>query len=252
MSNFVTVKDVYGFIDSFAPFSSALSYDNVGTLVGDMNADVTKILCTLDITKSAIEQAKRVGAELIVSHHPVIWNPLKCVCSDSVVYDLCKNNINAICAHTNLDAANGGVNDVLCSVLELKNTEIWEPENIGRVGYTEYSLLELVKLTAEKLGVKSINYIDCGRTCNRVAVIGGSGGGDIDNAIAAGADTLITGEMKHDQYIYAKNVGLNVIVAGHFDTEFIVVPVLADKISNQFNDVSVSVFREPAYKFYTV
>ena len=251
MSIDLLVKDIYNYIDSVAPFSSALSFDNVGLLVGDSNASVSKILCCLDITKESVEEAKKIGAELIVSHHPVIFDPLKSVLSGSVVYDLCRNGISAICAHTNLDAATGGVNDVLCSAIELKNIEIWEPENIGRIGYTDISLGDLVALTARKLGINSVNYIDCGKLCNKVAVIGGSGGSYIDYAIDSGADTLITGEMKHDQYIYAKNKGLNVIVAGHFDTEYLVIPVLSTMISERFNTVHVSVFRESAYKTYT-
>lgn len=248
----IFVKDIYDHIDSFAPFSSAMSFDNVGLLVGDYGASVTKIVLALDITKNVIEEAKKTGAELIISHHPVIFDPLKSVDSDSVVYGLCRNGLNAICAHTNLDAANGGVNDILCTALELENIQIWEPENIGRIGYTNRTFGDLVKLTANKLGVKGLNYIDCGRPCHKIAVLGGSGGSDIDFAVSSGADTLITGEMKHNQYIYAKDRGLNVIAAGHFDTEYITIPILADILSYKFRTLDVSVFYEPPYEIYTV
>ncbi len=248
----ITVNDVYEYIDSFAPFSSALSFDNVGTLVGDRNSNVKKIVCALDITKDAVEFSEKVGAELIVSHHPVIFDPLKSVCSDNVVYSLCRKGINAICAHTNLDAAPGGVNDVLCSLLDLKNVEAFEPENIARIGDTQDgSLAQLLNTALIKLGLTNVNYVDCGKTPKKIAVIGGSGGGYIDEVISAGADTLITGEMKHNQFIEAKAKGLNVIVAGHFETEYPVIPVLADKLTKQFEAVEVHIFCEPAYNVFS-
>ena len=248
----ITVNDIYEYIDSFAPFSSALSFDNVGTLVGNRTGEVKKIVCTLDITKDAVLYAEKMGADLIISHHPVIFDPLKSVCSDDVVYSLCSKGINAICAHTNLDAAAGGVNDVLCSLLELKNVKAFEPENIARIGDTSNgSLAELLNTTIIKLGLTSVHYVDCGKTPKKIAVIGGSGGGYIDEVISAGADTLITGEMKHNQFIEAKAKGLNIIVAGHFATEYPVIPVLADKISKRFESVSVYVFREPSYNVFS-
>ena len=247
MKNNIKVIDIYNYIDSIAPFSTAMDFDNVGLLVGDINKPVNKILVSLDITDGAVEEAKKIGAELIVSHHPVIFNPIKTVLSDSVVYSLCKNCISAICAHTNLDAASGGVNDILCEIADLKNVEIWPPENIGRIGYTNTDINSFAKSVANTLGISSVNIVDCGKRVKKVAVMSGSGGGDIDNAIAVGADTLLTGEMKHSQYVSAKNKGLNVVVAGHFDTEYIVVPPLAKRISFQFPSLEVSVHKEPSY-----
>ena len=246
-NNNIKVIDIYNYIDSIAPFSTAMDFDNVGLLVGDISKPVNKILVSLDITDGAVEEAKKIGAELIVSHHPVIFNPIKTVLSDSVVYSLCKNGISAICAHTNLDAASGGVNDILCEIADLKNVEIWPPENIGRIGYTNTDLNSFANSVANALGISSVNIVDCGKRVKKVAVMSGSGGGDIDNAIAVGADTLLTGEMKHSQYVSAKNKGLNVIVAGHFDTEYIVVPPLAKRISFQFPSLEVSVYKEPSY-----
>lgn len=248
--NTIKVKDVYSYIDSIAPFSSAMEFDNVGLLVGNPEKEVTHVVMCLDITRQAVSEAANKGAELIISHHPVIFNPIKSISSESAVYDLCKNEISAICAHTNLDAAKGGVNDVLCELLELKNIEVWTPENIGRIGNTDLSMNEFVSLVAEKLETRNLNYIDCGKKISRIAVMGGSGGGDIENAIASGADTLLTGEMKHSQYIEAKEKGLNVIVAGHFDTEFPIIPSLSKKIKENFNGLKITILREPSYNCY--
>ncbi|MBQ6052454.1 MAG: Nif3-like dinuclear metal center hexameric protein [Clostridia bacterium] len=247
-NNNVKVIDIYNYIDSIAPFSTAMDFDNVGLLVGDPNKTVNKILVTLDITDGAVDKAKKYGAELIVSHHPVIFNPIKNVLSDSVVYSLCNKGISAICAHTNLDAASGGVNDILCEIIGLKNVEIWPPENIGRIGYTDYDLHSFADIIVKNLDTSSVNLVDCGKRVKKVAVMSGSGGGDIDYAVAVGADTLLTGEMKHSQYISAKNKGINVIAAGHFDTEYIVVSPLSKKIATQFPSVDVSVYKEPSYK----
>lgn len=247
----VNVGEIYDFIDSVAPFDTAMSFDNAGLLVGSRNRAVSSILCTLDITNDSVREAERVGADLIVSHHPVIFDPLKNIDSNSVVYKLCRSEISAICAHTNLDAAYGGVNDVLCSLLRLCNIEVWEPEKIGRIGFTDCTFPEFLKNAVEKIGCTSANYVQCSDNVKKVAVIGGSGGGEIDLAIASGADTLVTGEMKHSQYIEAKAKGLNVITAGHFDTEFPVIPVLAAKLTEKFPSLSVSVFKELAYSVYT-
>ncbi len=246
-NNCIKVIDIYNFIDSFAPFSTAMDFDNVGLLVGDINKPVNKILVSLDITDGAIEEAVIIGAELIVSHHPVIFNPIKTVLADSVVYSLCKNGISAICAHTNLDAASGGVNDVLCEITGLKNVEDWPPENIGRIGFTDTDINNFANSVAKALGISSVNVVDCGNRVKKVAVMGGSGGGDIDYAVAIGADTLLTGEMKHSQYVSAKNKGINVVVAGHFNTEYIVVPPLVKRISSQFPSLDVHVYKEPSY-----
>lgn len=244
----VTVKEIYDYIDSIAPFATAMDFDNVGILVGHSNTIVKRVLCVLDITKNAVNEAIKCGAELIVSHHPVIFDPIKSVLDDSVVFDLCRSGISAICAHTNLDAAPGGVNDVLCKILELKDVTIWEPEKIGRIGYTDLSVEEMALRIAEKLKTKYVNYVNCGKRVRKVAVMSGSGGGDIDNAISSGADTLVTGEVKHSQYIKAKCIGLNVIVAGHFDTEYPIIPVLAEYLSYYFKNLDIKLYREPSYE----
>ena len=115
------VKDIYNFIDSFAPFNTQEEWDNSGLLVGDENAKVTKILFALDVTSDVIEQAKNVGANLIITHHPVIFKAISNVLSDSLVYKLISNNISIICAHTNYDKAVDGVNDILCKAVEFNS-----------------------------------------------------------------------------------------------------------------------------------
>jgi GTP cyclohydrolase I len=115
-----TTGDIYAFIDGFAPFQTAMSFDNPGLLVGDDNTEVTTALLSLDITPEVVREAAELGAQLIVSHHPVIFHPLKKLSKGSVPYLLAQHSITAICAHTNLDMAAGGVNDCLAERLGLK------------------------------------------------------------------------------------------------------------------------------------
>lgn len=133
----VKVNDIYKFIDSFAPFATSMDFDNCGLLVGNNNANVDNVLVSLDITNRVVEEAINLGANLIISHHPVIFKPMKNVMHDSVVYNLIKNDISAICAHTNLDMAEDtGVNTCLANALELKNLRplsIYKSENYNKI-----------------------------------------------------------------------------------------------------------------------
>ena len=133
----VKVKDVYDFIDSLAPFDCAMDFDNSGLLVGNINLEVNSVLVSLDITNEVVNEAKSIGANLILSHHPVIFNSIKNIYSDSVVHNLIKGNISAICAHTNLDIANDiGVNTCLAKVLNIKNIKplsVYKTEKYNKI-----------------------------------------------------------------------------------------------------------------------
>ncbi len=112
-----TVREIYQYLDGLAPFSLQMEFDNAGFLVGRGERAVSKILVSLDITEEVAEEAAELGAELIVSHHPVIFRPAKSVTDGDpdgrVLLALAEHRIAAICAHTNLDAVAGGVNDAL-------------------------------------------------------------------------------------------------------------------------------------------
>ena len=116
-----TVDDIYKFIDEIAPFNTAMDFDNCGLLVGGKDNIVNKVLLSLDITREVVEEANNIGANLIISHHPVIFNPIKRIESKSALHLLCKSDISAICAHTNLDMAKEGVNYSLAKKIGLVN-----------------------------------------------------------------------------------------------------------------------------------
>ena len=128
----MTVQDVYNKIDQAAPFSLAMEFDNPGLLVGDPSEEVNGALVALDVTDEVISEAVSRGANLIVTHHPVIYSPLKRVTSDLLVWKLVRENLSVISAHTNLDIARGGVNDILAEKLALSGVETLPPDHMVR------------------------------------------------------------------------------------------------------------------------
>ena len=245
----VKVKDIFGFIDSFAPFASQCEWDNSGLLVGDKEKEVKKICFCLDITSETVNTAKAQGADLIVAHHPVIFKPLSHLCADNPVYLLAKNDIAAICTHTPWDMAQGGINDILADILGFENAqplgEIGD-ENIIRVCEIEPVCIDgLCALVKEKLGCGVI-ATDGGREIKRVAVCGGAGGDFLGAVVAAGCDAYITGEAKYHTYLSANDCGISLIVAGHFETESVSIPVLAKKIADRFPEIEASVITQSA------
>lgn len=240
-----TVGEIFALLAQKAPVESKLSFDNVGLLVGRADREVRKIVAALDITDDVLAEALEEKADLIVSHHPLFFE-LKSVTdatwSGARALTLAENRVAAICMHTNLDAARGGVNDALLAALGGSYAgELDEESCIGRVGL----LPEPEALPAFLARVKSaltsngLRYHDAGRPVHRLAVCGGSGGGELALAHAAGCDTYVTADVKYDQFLEAKHLGLNLIDADHFCTENVVVPVLRDWITAAFPDVSV-------------
>lgn len=249
------VRDIYCFLDRAAPFDTQEDFDNAGFLVGRGEREVTKILVSLDITREVAEEAAGLGAQLIVAHHPVIFNPVKSVTDETpagqILLELIEHRIAAICAHTNLDAANGGVNDCLAEALGL--TEIGQlsqagvdaqgrPYGIGRTGTVHrpgLSAREYAAFVKEKLGSASVRFVDGGRPVSRVAVGGGACGSMLEDALAQGCDTFVTADLKYNQFLDARAMGLNLLDAGHFPTENVVCPPLARWLSEMFRDVEV-------------
>ena len=239
----ITVRDVESTLYNWAPSGLAASWDNVGLLVGAPDREVKKILTTLDITESVVDEAVQTGADLIVAHHPVMnctWHPVQTLRTDDrqgrILTGLVENHISAICMHTNLDAADGGVNDALAEKLGLLQTEYLTDEKIGRVGTLkcQIPLVEFTRFVVKSLGCNGLRYTDCGRPVHRVAV----GGGYIAQAIALGCDTFVTSDLRYHDFLDTKE--LNLIDAGHFPTEQVIVPELCRRLQAAFSAVSVS------------
>ncbi len=232
------IKDIYEYIDSIAPFDTQAQFDNCGLLVGDMGKDVKKVLLSLDITEDVVEEAKDKGCELIISHHPVIFSPLKSVCESDIVYKLIKADVSALCVHTNLDKAeNIGVNVCLAKTLGLENTVLY-PDEYLCVGELENTMsdTEFARFVKEKLSLQGVRYTK-GNTVKRVAVSSGAGSEAVLLKDKYGFQALVTGELKHHHFLYAKSTSLCAVEAGHFSTEDIVIDPLKNALKEKFSHV---------------
>ncbi|MEA4934792.1 MAG: Nif3-like dinuclear metal center hexameric protein [Lawsonibacter sp.] len=252
-----TVKEIYMYLDQIAPFALQMGFDNAGFLVGRGTATVERLLVALDITESVVEEATLLECQLIVSHHPVIFHPAKSITDETVtgrvLLALTEHKIAAICAHTNLDAAQGGVNCCLAQALELEQIgqlhqdgvdPSGQPYGIGRVGKAGrpgLSAAEYAAYVKGTLGAASVRYVDGGRPVERVAVGGGSCGSMLADAVAAGCDTFVTADVKYDQYLEAGALGINLMDAGHYPTEHVVCGPLAARLAAQFPDLRISI-----------
>lgn len=241
-----TVFDLYSAIDQFAPFSLSMDFDNTGILVGDRHQAVSKVLLALDCTMDVVNYAKEIGAQLIITHHPVIFHPIKRVNEDSVVYHLIRSQIAVISAHTNLDIAEGGVNDVLAQAIGLQyisGLELLDPaaqSYLGRIGTLSnpISASEFAALVKESLHARSVKFADACNRIQKVALCSGSGADCLENALAVGADALLTSEVKQHEYLNAAAAGISIFDAGHFDTEDIVIETLKEKLAGIFPDIT--------------
>lgn len=251
-----TVKEICAYCDTLAPFSLKMDFDNVGLLCGFPETPVRRVLTALDITDAVIEEALAWGAELIVSHHPLIFHPLRAVTADDPVgrklIRLLQNGVSAICLHTNLDAAWGGVNDALMEALGVSVTGVLAPEGtgpdgrpwgIGRVGELPEAmpLERFLARVRGRLTCSGLRYVPGGAPVRRVACCGGAGGGELEAALAAGCDTYVTADLKYDRFLLAKEAGLNLIDADHFCTENVVVPRLKALLAQRFPEIELRV-----------
>lgn len=248
-----TVNDIFEYINSIAPFEKQCEWDNSGFIVGDKNAEVEKIGVVLDITADTVKYACENGINLIISHHPVIFRGIKTVYSDDPTYMLIRNGISAICAHTSLDIAKGGVNDALADALGFGNaTPLSDCGETAMVRVAEINALsgrQLAKLCADKLST-AVSVADSGRIIKKVALCGGAGADFMCDAADAGCDAYITGEAKHHEFLEAKSIGITLIAAGHFETENPVVSVLAEKLKNNFDCEVEIIPQESPVKYF--
>jgi dinuclear metal center YbgI/SA1388 family protein len=238
------IIDFYKFIDKIAPFETQESWDNSGFLVGDGEKEVNKVLLALDATEPVLKEAEEKGAELIITHHPVIFGALKELHPKNIAFLAAEKGIAIISAHTCLDIADGGVNDCLAAALGLKNVvKVDDGEGLLRIGEfdNELSCEEFVKYVAEKLSVGGIKYTPTEKNIKKVAVCGGSGGDLYSFAISAGADAFVTANIKHNLWLEMRRESFCVLDAGHFCTENTVIEPLAKKLSENFKDAEIIV-----------
>ena len=243
-----TVKEIEACLYEMAPKELAQSWDNVGLLVGETERTVQRVLVTLDITAQVVREAAALRCDLIVAHHPVMncaWHPVQSIRDDDpqgrLLMALLQEHIAAICMHTNLDAARGGVNDVLAAALGLIGAAPAEENGIERIGVlpAPMPLEQFLPHVKERLQANGLRYADGGRPVHRAAVGGGACGDFFTRAAALGCDTFVTADVKYNQFLDAAELGLNLIDAGHFPTEDVVCPVLAEALRGRFPELEV-------------
>ena len=233
-----TVKDIYGFLCAAAPLELQMSFDNSGFLVGRCDKPVKRVLLSLDVTAEVIDEAIEHGAELIISHHPVIFGAIKKL-TDEKLLKLIENSVAVISMHTNLDIAEGGVNDVLLKLLGAEGDEALDPDGCGRIGELPASVAfdEFLQRCKLKLNSNGLRYYSAGKRVKKLAVMGGAGGDFVSLAFEKGCDTYVTADIKYNRFLEAAEMGINLIDADHFCTENPVMPVMKNRLSAAFPDV---------------
>lgn len=232
------IKEIYDYIDKIAPFETAMDFDNCGLMVGDYDDEFKKVILALDVTDSVIDEAVCLGADLVITHHPIIFNPVKKINSKSTLYKLVKSGIYCIAAHTNLDIANGGVNTALAEAIGLKNIKSTDTECMYIGEYAQpVATREFAEKVRNALNCNGVRFTNIDKEIKTVAVSSGAGGGSIYAAAALGADAFVTGEIKHHEIMDSVRLNIVVVDAGHYKTEDIVFKPLITKLKEQFPDI---------------
>lgn len=251
------IKEVTEYFDEILPKTLSEPYDNDGAMViPDQKIEIKKVLIALDATSLAIEHAKNIGAQLIITHHPLVFKPLSSLTANDAygkrVIECIKNNLAVLSYHTRLDEAEGGVCDCLAKKAGLCNIKKMQP--CGRIGKlpekTSYdNFAEHIK---NLLGIKFVYGTNSKKAVKNVAVVSGSGKNFIFDAKNAGADTFLTGEVNHSGLIEGKELGLNIICATHYATENVVLGSIKEFLLEKFPSLTAEILHFKAEDEYGI
>lgn len=237
----IKVRDIYDFLNEFAPFSTQEEWDNSGLTAGSFEKKVSKIFISLDVTRKTVNEAKNFGADLVITHHPMIFAPISQITDDMTVYEAVTSGMSFIASHTCLDKAVGGVNTCLAEKTGLKNITDTE-DGFLKIGEIEATSADAFAEHLKKVLGGRVSYTDSGKAITRVAFCSGSGGDFVSLAKQYGADALLTGEAKHHEFLLSEDIGISLFVAGHFETENIVCEKLKDVLNERFpNQLEIKV-----------
>lgn len=253
-----TIREIYDVIDGAAPFATAMTFDNCGLLVGDPDTSVTRVLLALDITPAVVEEAATMNANLIISHHPVIFEPLRRLGARDVPYLLARHGIAALCCHTNLDISPVcGVNVALAHRLglqDVKAVDVFGEECVlfsARLD-TPMEPEEFAKMAGIHLNAKAMRFIPGDRPVRTLFLCSGAGGEYALFAAARGADGYLTGEMKHHEAIAAAQTGMSCFAAGHYETEKPFAELLAATLKKRLPDTAFLLSKAEQNPFLTL
>ena len=249
-----SLHNICTFLDEFAPTDLAEDWDNVGLLVGDRQADVNKVMTCLTVTPASAEEAIQKNVDLIVTHHPLPFRPVKKITTDKtptkLLWNLIRNGIAIYSPHTGFDSAPEGINRSVCDRIGLTNIRPLIPiestndqtVGAGRIGELkiETTLDQFVQSLKQAYSIEQIRFVGTGKSkCKTIASACGSGGSFLAKAITAGCDTLITGEADFHSCLEASAQNVNLILLGHYVSERFAIEMLAQRIGDAFNDLDV-------------
>ena len=255
-----SINELYNLLESAIPAELSCDWDNDGRMVvPNGEKDVRKALICLDVTENAVDYAIENGFDCIISHHPIIFHGIKNIDTDNYLSrklcKLIKNDIAVFSFHTRLDKVSGGVNDALADLFKLKN--VTDFSDVGRMGEVDTDVdlrvtERFATIIKELLNLdRPLIIVDSGRPVKKVAIVGGSGKDYIEEAYMCGCDTFITGEVPYNCEQEAKEMGINLVLGGHYFTENVVCPRIEMLIKNFdlgieteiYNDTNPSVAR---------
>lgn len=242
----VKVKDIANIMNEIAPTDTAADFDNVGLLVGDHEAEVTGIALALDVDNDVIDFAANNGCNMIITHHPIIFSPLKAVLTDEpvgkMVYKLISLGIAVYAAHTNYDKASGGADDIFAEAVGMTNIQRADGGEFGRTGSLDgITAKELKARLSQKFGKHIITTADDAKIINTAFSCSGSGSGCIKQAIKHCPDIFIAGELTYHAALDAKRCGVDVMLVSHQYSEQCAVNILKDTLQNHLNGVKYNV-----------
>ena len=244
----MTIQTIYNELSKLYPESLRAEWDNDGIMCcEDLDKSVSKILVALDVTMDTVDYAIDNGFDLIISHHPLVFTSQKSLIPSKFtqrkLIKLIKNNISVFSFHTRLDAADGGVNDILCNLLGLVNVQKDSSDPVGRIGHLKekISLSTFAENVKNTLNTPFLLY-NGNKEAYNIYIVGGDGKDLIDSAISLGADTLLTGRASYNTIIDAKDMGLNIIEAGHFFTENPVCQKIKNDVLNISSSIEIEIF----------
>ena len=236
-----TAQDIYDYLNTIAPFDTARPTDNVGFTMGRVDRELRKVFLVMDVTAEIIAAAVEAGADMILSHHPVIYHPIRKLPERSPAWLAARHDITLLAAHTNLDVARGGVNETYLTAIGLEKLgDLPGTDGCASLCRCPEALSDGHALAAQVrkcTGLPCVKLADSGRRIRTVAVCCGGGASFFEQAVAAGVDAFITGDLRHDNGVDAHNLGMTLIDAGHYETEQLVLAPLASLLAERFPDV---------------
>lgn len=239
----MNLVDIIKYLESLFPKENAYDWDNVGIQVGTLNIEAKRVLVTLDVTKEVVKEAIDKKVNLIISHHPLLFNPLDKIIFDTprgwIIKNLVKHNITVYSAHTNYDTTDGGMNDEFSNLLEMKNVKLLdEIDKIGRYGTIEkMHIIDFISFLKDKLDIESVKVIgNDDKIVETVGISGGSGSKHMYQAKMRGCDCYLTGDITYHTALDAVGMGITLIDIGHY-AEKIFVKAIIRILSQQFKEV---------------